>query len=82
MVVTELERITADPDGAAGKVWLGRDEDEWQALHEALDNPDGDRLYTVQRKEAHCRKEEREAAQREVQRPVCTRCGAKFTDDR
>ncbi|MFD4860650.1 replication-relaxation family protein [Streptomyces atratus] len=84
VVVTELERITADPDGAAGKVWrrLGRDEDEWQTLREALDNPDGDRLYTVQRKEAHRRKEEREAAQREAQRPVCTRCGAKFTDDR
>jgi hypothetical protein len=84
VVVTELERITADPDGAAGKVWrrLGRDEDEWQTLAEALDNPDGDRLYGVQRKEAHRRQKEREAAQREAQRPVCTRCGEKFTEDR
>ncbi|WP_258047145.1 replication-relaxation family protein [Streptomyces sp. SM13] len=49
VVVTELERIMADPDGAAGKVWrrLGRDEDLWQTLGEALDNPDGDRLYVV-----------------------------------
>ncbi|OEJ55354.1 hypothetical protein BGK72_01165 [Streptomyces agglomeratus] len=84
VVVTELERITADADGAAGKVWrrLGRDEDQWQTLGEALDNPDGDRLYAVQRKEARHRAAEREAAQREAQRPVCTRCGAKFTDDR
>ncbi|MBB6439858.1 replication-relaxation family protein [Streptomyces candidus] len=84
VVVTELERITADAEGAAGKVWrrLGRDEDEWQTLGEALDNPDGDRLYAVQWKEARRRQEEREAAAREAQRPVCTRCGTKFTDDR
>ncbi|WP_176743553.1 hypothetical protein [Streptomyces agglomeratus] len=84
VVVTELERITADADGAAGKVWrrLGRDEDQWQTLGEALDNPDGDRLYAVQRKDARRRAAEREAAEREAQRPVCTRCGAKFTDDR
>jgi hypothetical protein len=84
VVVTELERITADAEGAAGKVWrrLGRDEDEWQTLGEALDNPDGDRLYAVQWKEARRRQEEREAAAREAQRPVCTRCGTKFTDER
>ncbi|WP_326771037.1 hypothetical protein OG978_46395 (plasmid) [Streptomyces sp. NBC_01591] len=45
------------------------------------DNPDGDRLYAVQREQAR-RRAEREAAEREAQRPVCTRCGAKFTDDR
>lgn len=84
VVVTELERITADPDGAAGKVWrrLGRDEDLWQTLGEALDNPDGDRLYAVQLREANRREREREAAAREAQRPVCRRCGAKFTDGR
>ncbi|WP_406406248.1 hypothetical protein OG923_00160 [Streptomyces halstedii] len=85
MVVTELERITADPDGAGGKVWrtLGRDEDEWQTLGEALDNPDGDRLYAVQREEAHRRQKEREAAEREAQRPgVRPRYGAKFTGNR
>ncbi|GAA2966735.1 hypothetical protein [Streptomyces enissocaesilis] len=84
VVVTELERITADAEGAAGKVWrrLGREEDEWQTLAEALDNPDGDRLYAVQWKEARRRQEEREAAAREAKRPVCTRCGTKFTDER
>ncbi|MCM2394333.1 replication-relaxation family protein [Streptomyces albipurpureus] len=84
VVVTELERIMADPRGAAGKVWrrLGRGEDEWQTLREALDNPDGDRLYAVQRKEVHRRQAEREAVEREARRPVCARCGATFTDDR
>ncbi|MFD5271559.1 hypothetical protein [Streptomyces sp. NPDC058335] len=72
VVVTERERITAGPDGAAGKVWrrLGRDEDEWQTLTEALDNADGDRLYAVQWEQAR-RRAEREAAEREGQRPVC-----------
>ncbi|MEU5958826.1 replication-relaxation family protein [Streptomyces sp. NPDC047525] len=82
VVVTELERITADPAGAAGKVWRRLRRDEWQTLTEALDNPDGDRLYAVQWKEAKRRQEEREAAEREAQRPVCTRCGEGFTDER
>ncbi|MGW0552182.1 replication-relaxation family protein [Streptomyces altiplanensis] len=79
VLVTELERITADPNGAAGAVWrrLGWDEDQWQTLEQALGNPDGDRLYAVQRKEAR-----RRQAEREAKRPVCTRCGAKLTDDR
>ncbi|MGW6289079.1 hypothetical protein [Streptomyces sp. NPDC055107] len=53
VVVTELEWITADPDGA-GKVWrrLGRDEDLWQTLGEALNKNDGDRLYAVQAEQA------------------------------
>ncbi|MFB6717303.1 hypothetical protein ACFCZY_37565 [Streptomyces sp. NPDC056237] len=55
VVVTELERITADPDGAAGKVWRRLGRDEWQTLTEALDNPDGDRLYVVQREQARKR---------------------------
>ncbi|MFI6730333.1 hypothetical protein [Streptomyces atratus] len=82
VVVTELERITADPAGAAGKVWRRLGRDEWQTLTEALDNPDGDRLHVVQREQARRRQKEREAAAREAQRPVCRRCGAKFTDDR
>ncbi|GGU10844.1 hypothetical protein GCM10010272_64780 [Streptomyces lateritius] len=82
VVVTELERITADPDGAAGKVWRRLGRDEWQTLGEALDNPDGDRLYVVQAEQSRRRQKEREAAAREAQRPVCRRCGAKFTDDR
>ncbi|MFF8919115.1 MFS transporter [Streptomyces sp. NPDC015032] len=82
VVVTELERITADPAGSAGAVWRRLGRDEWQTLSKALDNPDGDRLYAVQLREARRRQAEREAAHREAQRPVCTRCGRKFTDDR
>ncbi|CAL9671277.1 hypothetical protein SUDANB178_07465 [Streptomyces sp. enrichment culture] len=80
MVVTELERITADPAGAAGAVWRGRD--EGQTLSEAVDNPDGVRLYQVQLREVRRREAERDAAEREAQRPVCTQCGIKFTDER
>lgn len=82
VVVTELERITADPAGAAGAVWRRLGRQEWQTLDEALDNPDGDRLYAVRWEQARRRKAEREAAAREAQRPVCTSCGSKFTDDR
>ncbi|WP_229925187.1 replication-relaxation family protein [Streptomyces sulfonofaciens] len=82
VVVTELERITADPAGAAGKAWRRLGRDEWQTLTEALNNPDGERLYRVELREARRRQAEREAAHREAQRPVCTRCGNKFTDDR
>ncbi|MES9811072.1 hypothetical protein [Streptomyces cinereoruber] len=82
VVVTELERITADPAGAGGPVWRRLGREEWQTLGEALDNPDGDRLYLVQWREAKRRQAEREAAKKEAQRPVCTRCGAKFTDER
>ncbi|WP_207309516.1 hypothetical protein [Streptomyces kasugaensis] len=81
-VVTELERIAADPAGGAGAVWRRLGRDEWQTLSEALDNPDGDRLYAVQPREARRRQAEREAAHREAQRPVCMHCGARFTDDR
>ncbi|WP_221355399.1 hypothetical protein [Streptomyces beigongshangae] len=82
VVVTELERITTDPAAAAGKVWRRLGRQEWQTLNEALDNPDGDRLHAVQSKEAHRRRQEREAAAKEARRPVCARCGAKFTDER
>ncbi|TGB11640.1 hypothetical protein E4099_11850 [Streptomyces palmae] len=82
VVVTELERITADPAGAAGPVWRRLGRDEWQTLSVALDNPDGERLYRAELREARRRQAKREAARREAQRPVCMRCGNKFTDDR
>ncbi|MFD3678600.1 replication-relaxation family protein [Streptomyces sp. NPDC058613] len=82
VVVTELERITAAPAGAAGKVWRRLGRQEWQTLREALDNPDGDQLHAVQLKQVRQRQAERKAAEREAQRPVCARCGAKFTDER
>ncbi|MGW0607736.1 replication-relaxation family protein [Streptomyces sp. NPDC002640] len=82
VVVTELERITADPDGAAGKVWRRLGRDEWQTLSEALDNLDGERLYRMEKEQSRRRQAEREAAEWEARRPVCTRCGTKFTDER
>ncbi|WP_422517135.1 replication-relaxation family protein [Streptomyces sp. 5.8] len=82
VVVTELERITADPAGAAGRVWRRLGRDEWQTLGEALDNPDGERLYRTEEEQSRRRQVERKAAEREAQRPVCTRCGAKFSDER
>ncbi|MFG2594942.1 hypothetical protein [Streptomyces sp. NPDC048462] len=82
VVVTELERITADPAGAAGPVWRRLGREEWQTLSEALDNPDGERSYRVQEEQSRRRQMEREAAEREAQRPVCTRCGTKFADER
>lgn len=82
VVVTELERITADPAGAAGRVWRRLGREEWQTLSEALDNPDGERLYRMEEEESRRRQAERKAAEREAQRPACTRCGAKFTDER
>ncbi|MEU7649936.1 replication-relaxation family protein [Streptomyces huasconensis] len=82
VVVTELERITADPAGAAGRVWRRLGRKEWQTLSEALDNPDGERLYRVEEEQSRRRQAERKAAEREAQRPVCARCGAKFTDER
>ncbi|WP_267905313.1 replication-relaxation family protein [Streptomyces marianii] len=82
VVVTELERITADPLGAGGAVWRRLGRPDWQTLTDALDNPDGDRLHEMERQEAWRRQAEQEAAEREARRPVCPRCGQKFTDDR
>ncbi|AOR36784.1 hypothetical protein BFF78_00600 [Streptomyces fodineus] len=63
-------------------MWRRLGRGEWQTLHEALDNPDGDRLYAVQHEQACRSRAEREAAEREAQRPVCIACGQRFTDDR
>lgn len=82
MVVAELERITADRVGAGGAVWRRLGRQEWQTPSEALDNPDGEQLHTVQYEQTRGREAERQAAEREAQRPVCARCGAKFADDR
>ncbi|MFC7934051.1 replication-relaxation family protein [Streptomyces cinereoruber] len=82
VVVTELERITADPAGAGGPVWRRLGRQEWQTLSEALDNPDGERLYRVQEEQSRRRQAERKAAEREAKRPACTQCGTRFTDER
>ncbi|WP_258056112.1 hypothetical protein [Streptomyces sp. Ru62] len=80
VVVTTLEQLKKH--GADAAVWrrLGR-EDE-QTLADALDNPDGDALYRRQYAQADVEDKRRRAAEREARRPVCKRCGQKFTDQR
>ncbi|MEV4342314.1 hypothetical protein [Streptomyces sp. NPDC049590] len=80
VVVTTLEQLTEHGAGAA--VWrrLGRTGE--QSLTDALDNPDGHALYRAQEARASAEDQRRRAAQREAQRPVCRRCGQKFTDER
>ncbi|MFL0395191.1 hypothetical protein ACH0CM_21015 [Streptomyces albus] len=80
VVVTTLEQLRQHGAGAA--VWrrLGRSGE--QTLTAALDNPDGDALYRAQEARADAEDKRRRAAQREAQRPVCKRCGRKFTDQR
>ncbi|WP_222514852.1 replication-relaxation family protein [Streptomyces salinarius] len=80
VVVTTLEQLQEHGAGAA--VWrrLGRTGE--QTLTAALDNPDGHALYLAQEARADAEDQQRRAAQREAERPVCTRCGRKFTDER
>ncbi|MFE7753940.1 hypothetical protein [Streptomyces sp. NPDC057429] len=80
VVVTTLEQIQEHGAGAA--VWrrLGRTGE--QTLTDALDNPDGHALYRAQEARAEAADQQRRVAQREAERPVCTRCGRKFTDER
>ncbi|MGC4918560.1 hypothetical protein [Streptomyces albogriseolus] len=80
VVVTTLEQL--QEHGADAAVWrrLGRKDE--QTLTDALDNPDGDALYRRQYAHAEAEDERRRAAEREARRPVCKRCGRKFTDQR
>ncbi|WP_435192092.1 replication-relaxation family protein [Streptomyces sp. bgisy126] len=80
VVVTTLEQL--QEHGADAAVWrrLGRTTE--QTLTDALDNPDGHDLYRAQEARADAEDKRRRAAQREAERPVCTRCGGKFTDER
>ncbi|MEU4359311.1 hypothetical protein [Streptomyces virginiae] len=80
VVVTTLKQL--HEHGADGAVWrrLGRKGE--QTLTAALNNPDGDALYRHQMARADERAAQRQAAEREAQRPVCKRCGRRFTDDR
>ncbi|MFF9002879.1 hypothetical protein ACF1GW_12265 [Streptomyces achromogenes] len=73
VVVTTLEQLTEHGAGAA--VWrrLGRTGD--QTLTDALDNPDG---HAPLPRPGGPRRRGGPAAPR----PVCTRCGRKFTDER
>jgi hypothetical protein len=80
VVVTTLEQLAEH--GADAAVWrrLGRTGE--QTLTAALDNLDGDVLYRVQAARAEAEDKVRRAAEREARRPVCERCGEKFTDQR
>ncbi|MGV5039152.1 replication-relaxation family protein [Streptomyces sp. NRAIS4] len=80
VVVTTLEQLQEHGAGAA--VWrrLGREGE--QTLTAALDNPDGDALFRRQAARADAEDERRRAQEREARRPVCSRCGQKFTDQR
>ncbi|MEW1681785.1 hypothetical protein [Streptomyces sp. NPDC093594] len=80
VVVTTLEQLTEHGAGVA--VWrrLGRTGE--QTLMVALDNPDGHALYRAQEARVDAADQQRRAAQREAERPVCKRCGRKFTDER
>ncbi|MEU7428557.1 hypothetical protein [Streptomyces sp. NPDC040750] len=80
VVVTTLEQL--QERGADAAVWrrLGREGE--QTLTAALDNPDGDALFCEQEARVDAEDKRRRAAQREAERPVCKRCGQKFTDQR
>ncbi|OIJ95454.1 hypothetical protein [Streptomyces colonosanans] len=80
VVVTTLEQL--QEHGADAAVWrrLGRKSE--QTLTAALDNPDGEALFRDQEARADAEEEQRRAAELEAQRPVCKRCGQKFTDQR
>ncbi|MBK3569272.1 replication-relaxation family protein [Streptomyces sp. MBT62] len=80
VLVTTLEQL--QEHGADAAVWLRLGRTDKQKLHQALDNPDGDALYRLQDAKVGAEEERQRAAEREARRPVCTRCGAKFTDER
>ncbi|MFH8886587.1 hypothetical protein [Streptomyces californicus] len=80
VVITTLEQLQGH--GADAAVWrrLGRTGE--QTLTAALDNPDGHALYRAQEARAEAEDKHRRAAEREGRRPVCKRCGGKFSDER
>ncbi|MEH0447683.1 MULTISPECIES: hypothetical protein [unclassified Streptomyces] len=79
VVATTLEPLREHgPTGPA--FWrFGRDVD--QNLWDAIGNPRRD-AGLARRAEVGRRRLAQKAAEREAQRPVCTDCGTKFTDDR
>ncbi|MFE1453404.1 replication-relaxation family protein [Streptomyces olivaceoviridis] len=82
--------------GPAGAVFLRFGRDHKQHLWEAIGNPRREAADARAREEIRIRQEEyqaqvrraaqeqaaKKAAEREARRPVCTGCGAKFTDER
>ncbi|GHE56231.1 hypothetical protein GCM10018785_26900 [Streptomyces longispororuber] len=82
--------------GPQGPVFLRFGRDRMQPLREAIGNPRREAADARAREEAKVRQAEyqaqvrraaqeqaaQQAAEREARRPVCTSCGAKFTDER
>ncbi|KOU36504.1 hypothetical protein ADK54_33290 [Streptomyces sp. WM6378] len=75
-----MERLQEHSAGAA--VWCRLGSPDEQALTAALDNPDGEALFRRQVARAEAAEAQQRAADREAWRPVCKRCGQKFTDQR
>ena len=80
VVITTLPRLLEH--GVGGRVWWRFGHSSWQTLTAALDNVDGDQLLAVENERAAVVRAERARIEREQRRPVCARCGAKFTDER
>jgi hypothetical protein len=80
VLVTTLEELRED--GAGTAMWRRLGRGKQQKLTQALDNPDSDTLFRRQAARAQAEGERQRAADREARRPVCTRCGATFTDER
>ncbi|MFJ9777783.1 replication-relaxation family protein [Kitasatospora sp. NPDC101157] len=69
--------------GAGGPIWWRFGGQEWTTLIRALDNEDGVLLLEQQQEAARrAREAERERVERERRRPACTRCKARFSDER
>lgn len=79
IVATTLELLREH--GPAGPAFWRFGREDRQSLWEAIGNPRRDAAL-VRRAEERWRRQAQEAAEREAQRPVCTACGQKFTDDR
>ncbi|WP_405996718.1 replication-relaxation family protein [Streptomyces sp. NBC_00829] len=94
VIATGLQNLREH--GPAGPAFLRFGRDGMQPLLEAIGNPRREAADARAREEARVRQEEykaqvrraaeeqaaKKAAEREARRPVCTGCGAKFTDER
>jgi hypothetical protein len=94
IIATGLKQLREH--GPAGPVFLPFGRDHMQPLREAIGNPRREVAEARAREAARVREEEyqaqvrraaqeraaKKAAEREARRPVCTNCGAEFTDER
>ncbi|CAL9327285.1 replication-relaxation family protein [Streptomyces sp. SudanB182_2057] len=90
IIATSLKKLREH--GPAGPAFLRFGRTHLQPLREAIGNPRREAARARAREAARVREEEyqarvrraaqEQAAEREARRPVCTGCGAKFTDER